>query len=131
MANPHQEINALIALDPAKAAEIILDALRDAGMHKGNAAKAMECSHGTLLRWIARLNLDAKIAKMLKDAERKGWRHNGRTGRPERKLKIRGRVATIAEWAAESGIKPATIVARLERGVSAKNAVFKPLGSRQ
>lgn len=82
--NQHQEINALIALEPAKASKMILDALRTAGMHKGNAAKEMGCSHGTLLRWIARLDLDTKITQMMEVAERRGWRHNGRTGRPRK-----------------------------------------------
>lgn len=82
MTYANHEINALITIDPAKAKEAICEALRSAGMHKGNAAKALGCTHSTLLRWIDKLDLDAEIAKLMKQAEKKGWRFNGRTGRP-------------------------------------------------
>lgn len=83
MTYANHEINALILIDPAKAKDTIFEALRSAGMHKGNAAKKLGCTHSTLLRWIDKLQLDAAIEKMLKQAEKKGWRYNGRTGRPK------------------------------------------------
>jgi predicted transcriptional regulator len=83
MAYANHEINALITIDPNKAKDAICAALRDAGMHKGNAADRLGCTHSTLLRWIAKLDLDARIEKMLKQAEKDGSRFNGRTGRPQ------------------------------------------------
>lgn len=83
MAYANHEINALITIDPDKARDLICEALRAAGMHKGNAAKDLSCTHSTLLRWIEKLNLDARIAKLMKVANKEGWRYNGRTGRPK------------------------------------------------
>ncbi len=83
MAYSNHEINALITVEPAKAKKIILAALKVAGMHKGRASKELSCAHSTLLRWIEKLSLDAEIAQMMEVAERRGWRHNGRTGRPK------------------------------------------------
>lgn len=83
MTYANHEINALITIDPAKAKDAICTALRAAGMHKGNAAKELGCTHSTLLRWIEKLDLAAEIAKLMAQAEKKGWRYNGRTGRPK------------------------------------------------
>lgn len=97
MTNTSYHFNALIMIDPEKAKEEICKALRSAGMHKGNAAKEMGCSHGTLLRWIERLSLDTTIEKMMKQAQQKGWRFNGRTGRPRKtKTKTRSKRASAS-----------------------------------
>lgn len=76
------EIFALIIADPPRASKIILGSLKENGMHKGQTAEALGCTHGTLLRWIAKLELSDQIDRMVEKADTQGWRHNGRTGRP-------------------------------------------------
>lgn len=93
MAYANHEINALMTIDPKKAGDEICKALRKAGMHKGNAAKAIGCQHSTLIRWIKKLNLGKRIAVMLKQGEKEGWRYNGRTGRPKGSTKKTRQVA--------------------------------------
>ncbi len=87
------DISSLIALEPKKASAQILEASERSGVHKGDAAKALGCSLATLLRWIAKLGLEPKIAKAEKAAEkagtlrggrRKGGRHKGSLDRGPR-----------------------------------------------
>lgn len=72
MYTSHQ-VHALILVDPSKASELILKALRKAKMRKGEAASSLGCSHGTFLRWIHRLGIEERIERLQAQALREGW----------------------------------------------------------
>ncbi len=80
--HPNHEISALIRVQPAEAAKRILAALRETGMHKGEAAKRLGCAHSTLLSWIAQLHLAQKIEALAEKARKEGWHHGRLGGRP-------------------------------------------------
>lgn len=82
--NKDHAITHLIHVKPAEAKRLILDALRGAKMHKGQAAKALGCGPATFIRWVDALALDEDIAKMKTRAEKEGWHHDmlSRGGRP-------------------------------------------------
>jgi hypothetical protein len=85
MAGPRHDMHALIQIDPAKAKAKILATLREAKAHKGDAAAKLGCAHGTLLRWIAELDLGRAVEMQLAKAIREGWHHQRNrksTGRP-------------------------------------------------
>lgn len=85
MSYVNHDINAMIFLNQESAKKRILDVLKKTKMHKGEAAKELGCSHATLLRWIARLQLDEAIDKLQARAHEKGWhfRRNPSSGRPK------------------------------------------------
>jgi len=82
MAYTNHQINALITLEPAKAKKIILAAFKESKMHRQDAAKALECNYGTLLRWIDRLGIHDEINRMTKLSKKEGWHHGRKGGRP-------------------------------------------------
>jgi hypothetical protein len=59
------------------------------------------------------------------------WTQQARNKRNIRLLAIDGQTKTIMEWSIISGIKYCTIIMRLFRGHSHKNAVFTPLRKRR
>lgn len=73
-------INALIVLDPKEASKKILKVLKEVGMRKGDAAATLGCSHGTLIRWIEKLNLSSTIDAMYEVAKSEGWAYERRPG---------------------------------------------------
>jgi DNA-binding NtrC family response regulator len=81
--NKHHDITHLIHIDPKAAGKRILAALKEEGMHKGNAAKRIGCAHSTLLVWIKQLELIEEIEKMTQTAVTKGWHHGNVGGRPQ------------------------------------------------
>lgn len=83
------ELTAMIRINPAGARTKILDALREAGMHKGRAATALECRHQTLTQWIERLELGAEVEKMTARALKDGWHHGNVGGRPRDSARVR------------------------------------------
>ena len=80
--HPDHEISAYIRVKPEEAKKRLLAALREAGMHKGEAAKALGCAYTTLLKWIDKLDLEETIQSMTERAEREGWHHGRKGGRP-------------------------------------------------
>ncbi len=95
--HPDHEIPALIRVSPGKARETILDVLRRAGMHQGDAAREFGCAHTTLRRWISKLALEGEIEEMEARAREEGWHHGRLGGRPKG--------ATVAAGAAPRGSK--------------------------
>lgn len=91
-------IHLLIDLEPEKAKKEILTMLRSTGGHRANAAKEFGCTHGTLLRWIARLGgMESELKAMDKALEDSG-KHLGKSGRPplpesERKARAKAKSA--------------------------------------
>lgn len=85
MARVNYLIAHLIHTDPKAARDQILEAFRAEKMHVGNAAKRIGCTHGTLLIWIAKLEMGPAVAKLKKLAEREGWHHENHGGRPRLK----------------------------------------------
>lgn len=85
MSYSNHEINVLIFLDPEAAKKKILNALKKAGMRKGDAAVLLKCSHATLIRWIDRLELQVKIEELQEVAKSEGWIYERRpgSGRPK------------------------------------------------
>lgn len=83
------ELGSLIEYKPKEATERILNALREAKAHKADAAKLLGCSHGTLLRWIAKLGIGPQIDKLVAKAEREGWHHGRTGGRPRGSVKVK------------------------------------------
>lgn len=71
MSHRDHALRALILVNPKEAKERILSAIQKKKGHQGDAAKHLGCSHGTLIRWIAALDMskdiDALIAKMKKE----------------------------------------------------------------
>lgn len=100
MAYANHEINALISIDPEKAKDLILSALKKAKMHREEAAANLDCNYGTLLRWIVRLSMQREIARLTKAAKKEGWYHGRKGGRPTG--------TTIANGAARRGSRRAT-----------------------
>ncbi len=75
-------IGYLIKVHPNQAKVKILDALRKAKMHKGNAAVILGCRHATLLDWLTVLDLHKTVERMIVQAKREGWFHGRVGGRP-------------------------------------------------
>lgn len=82
MAYANHELHSDIHFKPGKARKKILKVLRESGMHRGNAAKALGCTHSTFLRWVGLLDLSREIERMVEQAKKEGWYVEGRTGRP-------------------------------------------------
>lgn len=89
MAYTNHEINALISIAPGDAKTRILDALRDAKMHRADAAKILDCHGDTLRRWIVRLGLETEIGKLMRVAKKEGWFHDRKGGRPTKKKRVK------------------------------------------
>lgn len=83
MAFEQKEMQGLIITNPAKAKAKILSALKGARVHMGNAATALDCSHVTLLRWIAKLGLQKEVDAMKDDAIKRGTYDGHKGGRPK------------------------------------------------
>ncbi len=77
-----QQMRALITVEPGKAKEKILAALKTSKVHMATAAAALGCTHGTLLRWIADLELTRAVEQMKGKAIKEGWHHGRKGGRP-------------------------------------------------
>lgn len=84
MAFQKHTLSSLIDVDPKTAAEKLLAAYTEARANQRNAAKKLGVSEGTIIRWIKRLNLGQRFAKVKARALREGWHHdeNKRGGRP-------------------------------------------------
>jgi transposase-like protein len=82
MPRVNHQIAHLIHVDAAKAKKQILDALREEGMHMANAAARIGCTHGTLLVWVKKLDMQADIDALRDVAKRNGWHHDHVGGRP-------------------------------------------------
>lgn len=80
--HPNHEISALIRVNQKEAKRRILAALRETGMHKGQAAKRLGCAHTTLLSWISQLGLAPEIEALDAAARKAGWHHGRVGGRP-------------------------------------------------
>ena len=52
-------------------------------MHKSNTAKALGCTHGTLLRWIAKLKMVVEVQVLTAKAPTEEWYFAGNRGRPK------------------------------------------------
>lgn len=68
--------------DPARAARIVLAALRLARAHKSNAAESLGITIKTFIAWEARLGITAAVEAMIAQAREKGWWDSGNRGRP-------------------------------------------------
>lgn len=86
MAFEQKEMQAIMVVDPARAKQMILDALASTGVHIGNASKSLGCNRITLTRWIVKLDLGAAVEAMKTQAiadqtyeARKGGRPKGTT----------------------------------------------------
>lgn len=110
MARVNHVISHLIHLDPKKAKDLILTALRDNKMHVGDAAKAIGCTHGTLLIWIGKLEMQPAVEKLRALATREGWHHDRHGGRPKMTAK-----ALAAAKAAREAMTPAQRKAALAK----------------
>ena len=80
--HPNHPIAALIIVDPKAAKLRILDHLRRAKMHRGDAAIAIGCAHSTFLSWVRKLDLEDEIGRLERKAKREGWHHGRIGGRP-------------------------------------------------
>jgi len=80
--HPNHEITALIRVNPEEAKRRILAALRETGMHKALAAKKIGCAHSTLIAWIAQLEMAKAIDTLVAKAQKEGWHHDRKGGRP-------------------------------------------------
>lgn len=95
--HPNHEISALIRVQPKEAAKKVLAFLKDAKMHKGDAARQIGCAHSTLISWIRQLELAPEIEKLEAKAKKDGWHHGRVGGRPLG--------STVANGAAPRGSK--------------------------
>lgn len=84
MPGPRHELHALIQVAPASAKKKIVAALKSSGMHKGEAARLLGCSHGTLLRWIDALALGDEVERLVDKARDEGWYHGENRKSPGR-----------------------------------------------
>lgn len=83
MAFADHEMTHLIQVSPGKAREKIKRVLKSQGAHMANTAKVFGCTHGTLLRWIERLDMKQAVADLVDLAKAEGWHQTGNKGRPE------------------------------------------------
>lgn len=72
MSNKSHVLRHLIHVDPKAAGDQILKAIWDAQCHKGNAAKALGCRHGTMLKWIAKLGIEERVEQLIERAKKSG-----------------------------------------------------------
>lgn len=107
MSGQRHTINALIQVDPSKAKAQILAALKQTGVHKGDAAAQLGCSHGTLLRWIAELGLSVEVEAMAERAAREGWHHGKNRQSPGRPKGVKDSVPRTRRSSGAGPVKAA------------------------
>jgi DNA primase large subunit len=106
MARVNHLIAHLIHTDPKAAKQAILDALEAEKMVMGQAAAHIGCTHGTLLVWIAKLDMSPAVEKLRLRAMREGWLHIPQGGRPKMTAKARAE-ALAAREAKKAAMTPA------------------------
>lgn len=110
MARVNYKIAHLIHTDPNEAKNQILEALRTEKMHIGNAAHRIGCTHGTLLIWMKKLEMQKAVDKLKATALKEGWHHEERGGRPKM-TKSEKESARAAREAAKAAMTPSQLAA--------------------
>jgi hypothetical protein len=75
-------LSALIQISPEEARRELLEAYRNAGASRRDAAKLLGCDEDTFATWAKRLDLGAQLEALTDAAKLEGWHHGKVGGRP-------------------------------------------------